>query len=453
MWNKTCENIFTELVEKLNRENIRYFVLRNYEGLPENNSAKDLDIVVDPKQLKNARMFLIEIYKENGLEYYDEARFDRIICMHGMSIKNDMGIHVDMIGGYRAKGYEIYTFDELYSHTKQYKNFYVLDELFDGIMLLVYKIFGYKKPMLKEIYQQEIKECLKKYTEDFRREIHSLFGFGFGNYILHAIEDDRFDDILKNTKKFNKNLKKFARKKSITRAITGKVAFLWQRADRIIFRYRKYKRVFAVLGCDGSGKSTFIDETVRHLNKYYVNDESDNRFHIYHFRPEIIPNLGEVGEKAKVMEQDKEFTKPHRSKPANPVSSFFRIIYYTFDYIVGWQKRIRKDVQFDGYSVFDRYSYDLIVDPVRTKLNLPKWMRRFFVRLTPQPGVVFILIASVDTIHSRKQELDRAEIERQLEEYKKLGEKNKRFHFVNAEKTPEEMAGYASRTVLDYYAR
>ena len=149
MWNKICEAIFTDLIEKLNSENIKYFVLRNYKGLPEVNEAKDIDIIVEPKKAKYVKELLKKIYKENGLEYYDESRFDKIMCMHGLSIKNQTGIHIDIIGGYRVKGYEIYTFDELYSHTKKYKNFYVLDEFFDGVMLLVYKIFGYKQPILQ----------------------------------------------------------------------------------------------------------------------------------------------------------------------------------------------------------------------------------------------------------------------------------------------------------------
>ena len=356
MWNKKCEDIFTELIKKLNSENIRYFVLRNYKGLPEVNEAKDIDLVVEPAKAKYAQELLKKIFKNNGLEYYDDARFDKMLCMHGMSIKNNTGIHIDIIGGYRVKGYEIYTFDEFYSHVVEYKDFYVLDEFFDGVMLLVYKIFGYKNPILKDEYREEISECLKNYEDDFRREIHKLFGIGLGNKIAHLIEDGNFDGLVSIQKEFTKALKKYARKQSFAKTIGGRIAFLWQKIDRVVIRYRKHKRVFAVLGCDGSGKSTFIDETIKQMNKYYVNDENDNRFHVYHFRPEIIPNLGEVGEKAKVSEQDKDFEKPHRNKPANPISSFFRIAYYTIDYIFGWQKCVRRDVHYDRYSVFDRYS-------------------------------------------------------------------------------------------------
>ena len=71
------------------------------------------------------------------------------------------------------------------------------------------------------------------------------------------------------------------------------------------------------------------------------------------------------------MEQDKEFTKPHRGKKTNTVSSLIRIIYYTVDYILGGFVNIRKDVQFDKFTVFDRYAYDFLVDPKRSKINLP----------------------------------------------------------------------------------
>ena len=82
MCNKICEDIFTELIKKLNSENIRYFVLRNYKGLPEVNEAKDIDLVVEPAKAKYAQELLKKIFKNNGLEYYDDARFDKCyVCM------------------------------------------------------------------------------------------------------------------------------------------------------------------------------------------------------------------------------------------------------------------------------------------------------------------------------------------------------------------------------------
>lgn len=450
MWNKVCEKIFIEYTEKLNREKVRYFILRNHQGLPENNISKDVDVAVEPKDAKKALMMLKQTYKRNGLKYYDEAIFNKTICTHGMG--NGTGIHIDIVAGCVLKGYEVVPFEELYNHVVPFKNFYILDELYDGVILLISKVFGFKNPMLKEKYKKEILECQRKNPIKFKAEMCKLFGDSFGSQITDLVENNEFDEILEEHKEIDKRLKKYARKKSRLKVLKDRTYFVWQKIDRVIFRYRKFKRTFAVLGPDGTGKTTFLEKIIDKLNYYYVSNPTDNKFKIYHFRPTIFPNLGEIGEKAKVMEQDKDFTNPHRRKPANPISSFFRIAYYTLDYILGWQKCVRSDVRMDRYSIFDRYSYDLIVDPKRTRINLPKAIRKFFVWLTPRPGIVFILTADADTIYSRKTELPKEEIERQLEEYEQLSNTNKRFVKIDSRKTPDEMADEALRAVLEKYA-
>lgn len=453
MWNKKCETIFTQLTEKLNAENIRYFVLRNYKDLPEVNESKDVDIVVDPKLHKRASAIIRQIYKDNGIEFYEEAKIGYTLCTHGMSIENKTGIHIDLIKGLNTKGYEIVDFNEVYSHTKEYKGFFVLEETWDAAILLAHKTFGYKKPVLKDKYINIIEEQMSNDKEAFGEVITHIYGTKKGQEIIDKIEKDDFDAILTRTNQYDSAIKRRVSREKFLKTIWRRTFFAGQKFNRIVLFYRKYKRVFAVLAPDGAGKTTFLDSLIEKLNYYYVNDLKDGKFHIYHFRPSILPNLGEVGEKAGVMEQDKDFTNPHRNKPANPISSFFRIAYYTLDYIIGWQKFIRDDVRRDRYSVFDRYSYDLIVDPQRTRLRLPRFIRRFFVWLTPRPGVVFILTADADVIYQRKQELTKEEIKRQLIEYDKLSKKSKRFKVIDAEQSPGEMSDIALKLIMEKFAK
>lgn len=309
--------------------------------------------------------------------YYDEAIFDRLNCMHGMGIENNTGIHIDLIGGYLVRGYEIYSFEELYAHTKWYNGFCVLNEFFDGIMLLIYKQFGYGKPKFKEKYKEVIYDTYQKYPQEFEKELARVTSEELSANIIESIKKKDFESLLTHAEELNKQLKHFAKKKAFFKTIFRRIRFLWNRLDRAVFRYRKYTRAFAVLAPDGTGKTTFLEALIKELNYYYVSGEKDGKFHVYHFRPTVLPNLGAVGEKAGVMEQDKDWTNPHRNKAANPISSLIRIAYYTMDYIIGWQKCVRKDVHYDRFSIFDRYSYDFIVDPLRTKLGLPKWVRKF----------------------------------------------------------------------------
>ena len=453
MWNKTCENIFARFVKKLNSEDIRYFVLRNYEDLPEANSSKDVDIIIEPGFLKRCRRILLDTYREEGMDHYYEVQFGHVHCFHGMDTEHQMGIHIDLIDGYFAKGYEVYRFQELYDHVKEYNGFYALDDYMNGVMLLVYKQFGYRQPILKEKYRKEIRNTYEKYPRELEEEITRISNKKIAEEIIEKIKENDFDGVLALNKKFTRSLRGYVIRKKPFKTLFYSIQFFCQKVWRVVIAYRKYKRVIAIVAPDGSGKTTFINELKKKMDDYYVADDNDERFHLYHFRPEIFSNLGEVGEKMGVMEQNKDFTTPHRSEAANPVSSFFRISYYTLDYLIGWQKCIRKDVHYDKYSIFDRYSYDFIVDPVRSKLNLPRWMRRFFVRLTPQPTIVFVLCARPEVIYERKQELDLEEIRRQMKEYSELADKRKNFYKLNAEQSADKIADEAIDIILDKYTK
>lgn len=449
MWNEICGRIFSGCVEEFKKNEIQYFVLRNYRQLPDANTGKDVDIVVNPAQLDMAKSIVKNVYAKKGMEFYDEAVFDKLHCMHGIKIKPDFGIHIDLIAGYRVKGYEIFSFDELYAHTVDYHGFAVLSEPMDSVMLLIYKIFGYKKPVLKEKYRKQIYETYTENNQTFEKILGEVLPQEFSDKICEKIKNDQFNDILGMTDEISKKLKSKCRKKSFLKTLYGSGIFIFKNIEKIVIGYRRHERSFAVLAPDGAGKTTFLNEVVERLKACYVSEKE--KFHIYHFRPTVFPNLGELGEKKGIMKQDKDWTSPHRGKPAGFLSSLFRISYYTLDYIIGYKKCVRKDVHYDRFSIFDRYSYDLIVDPLRTKLNLPLALRKLFVALTTKPKIIFVLSADVETIYGRKQELTREEIKRQNEIYKKLAEKNSRFYLIDAQQNTTQMADKAVKIILDFY--
>ena len=419
MWNEICANILVDFTSKLEKEKIEYFILRNHKDLPLVNHAKDIDIVINPKKIKEALKILKTIYKRNGIEYYDEFRTGNMICTHGMSIINNIGIHIDLLGGLNIKGYYIECFDELYSRTEKYNDLNILDEKSEIFFLFLTKIFGNKKTKIKEKYKNIFNESLfnKAHFLDYLSKYVSDKSVTRVNMLLANKE---YDEIYSLAKVFNRDIKKKSWRRFPLKTFRTRIKFIVEKIYRIIFCYRHFSRTAAVIAPDGTGKSTFIERLIEMINYYYV---SDDKVRLYHFRPELIPNLRDVGQNMGVMGEKKVTTDPHYYKTVNRVSSFFRIMYYTFDYIVGWRKYIRRDVHFDKYSIFDRYSYDLMVDPYRTRLKLSKITRKIFVSITPKPKVVFFLKADAERIRERKQELGVDEIERQLEEYSKLSKK------------------------------
>lgn len=452
LWDERHGKILLDFLAKLNDEKIRYFIIRGFEGLPNKNPSKDVDIMIEVGKEKQAALLLKKVYTNNGITNLHSDTFGHIHCYVGMDLVRELSIHIDLVEGYISKGFEIFTFNELYEHVVQYNGMNVLDSYMNGLMLIVYKIFGYHKAKLKQSYRNEIGQAYVASRDNFAKEIYKICGNKIGGQVISCLEMNDFDQLLKLEPVFTKSLKQYTWRKQFLKTLKYNLEFYIQKINRIIFFYRHYAKTFAVMAPDGTGKTTFLDALIDKLNYYYINTMEDNRFHVYHFRPSVLPNLGAVGEKAGVMKQDTNFTNPHRNKPANPFSSLVRISYYTLDYIFGWQKCVRNDVHYDRYSVFDRYSYDFIVDPLRTKLNLPKWVRKFFVGLTPQPKIVFFLSASPSIVFARKQELTLDEIERQSKEYLSLANSNKkRFKIINAEKTPDQMANEALKIIVDLY--
>ncbi|TXD47759.1 hypothetical protein [Polaribacter sp. IC073] len=447
IWKKIHSDIFSKYILKLNESKIRYFILRNFETLPDKNTSKDVDIIIEPKSYKEAFTILLDVLKEYKISNYRVVKYERVHCCFGISIEKNFSIHIDLIEGYLSKGFEVFSFDMLYEQTIEYKNFKVLNETYDAIMLLYYKVIGTKQ--LKQQYQDKINFTYKIYNKEINKVLAATLGNKMSRLIIKALSNQDFATIIKNANVLSKVSKQRVLIRKPFKTTNRIVQFLCEKIYRILYCPRKYQNFISVQGADGTGKSTFIDGLVKAIAFYNVSEESKS--HIYHHRPKLLPNLGAAGEKAGVMKEDTDFTNPHRAKPAGFISSFIRMTYYWLDYVIGVPIKLRKDVQFDRFTIYDRYIYDFLVDPYRSRINLPYWLRKLFTKLVIQPRIVFVLLTDAETIYKRKQELTIDEINRQLGEFKKLAETNKRFVIIDASKKPEEIVEDAMKILIDKF--
>lgn len=447
-WTHKHGEIFSSLITEFQKSNIRYFILRNYEQLPEGNPSKDVDILVDPSKIKEANKIIQSVYKHHGLTHIYLVRFTRVYCWRGMDIENHLSIHIDLIAGYCMKGYEVFSFDELYQQTVEYNGFRVLNRYYEGLMVFIYKQFGYKNPKLKQEYKDIIYNTFSQ-NPQFSTDVQNFVGQSLAENIISEIEKKDFDKMLSYSHLLTKKLKQYSFKKDPLGVIFRIIEFYWLKFQRIILCRKKYVKSFSVMAPDGAGKTTFLNLLIEDLRFYYLRDAE--LAHVLHFRPEVLPNLGAVGEKAGVMKQDKNFTTPHRAKPAGFLSSLIRISYYWCDYILGWFIYTSKDIQYDRFTVFDRYSYDLLVDPRRTRLGLPLWVRKLYVALMPQPKFTFYLDVEPEEIFRRKQELAPEEINRQVGEYRKLVKSSMRFKALNGNRPVEQIKNDAIKIILDTF--
>ncbi len=448
-WTSRSSKIFSDLITGFKQKNIRYFILRNYEGLPDVNNSKDVDIIIEPGKYSESATLLQSVLAKHHVSNLHLVRYERVRCWYGIDLEQQFSIHIDLIEGYLSKGFEVFPFELLYENIKEYNGFKVLNNPFDAILLLYYKVIGAKE--LRKKYIEKITLIYKTDKEKINEYILSTLNKKCSSIVIKALENGNYLEIIKNATLMSKTSKIKALWHRPMYTLVNIMNFLVGKFYRIIICPRKFQNFIAVEGADGTGKTTFIDGLQKAIAYYYVTDES--KCHIYHHRPSLFPNLGALGENAGIKEQDKNFTNPHRGTPKGFLSSFVRMIYYWLDYIIGVPILLRKDVQFDKFTIYDRYIYDFLVDPYRASIKLPYWLRKFFTKLVLQPRIVFVLLADAEIIYQRKQELTIEEINRQLIEFSKLAKSNKRFVVIDASQSPEKMVEQVMRIIIERFTQ
>ena len=210
-WDKRHGKILLNLIEGFKKAGIRYFILRNYEGLPYENKSKDVDVIIDPKKVQKANNIIESIYRESNLTHLYKVRFTNVYCWHGMDINNRLSIHIDLIAGYNVKGYEVITFDELYLQTIEYNQFHVLNRYYEGLMVFIYKQFGYTNPKLKQEYKDIIYATYSQ-NPHFTTDLQTIVSQTLAKDITEAIAEKDFDKMLSYSQQLTIKLKQYSLK-------------------------------------------------------------------------------------------------------------------------------------------------------------------------------------------------------------------------------------------------
>ena len=380
----TAAELLTEFFGYLNA-NCGYAVLRNFEGLPEKNNSRDIDIIIERTAYRKNKKNLIALLEKNEwkiITYLNSDRVDTWVC--------------GCIDNYSNT--EIVQFD-----------FFFNTSLF-GIRLLNAKEFLANREFNGKIYHVNKEyEFLDKYMYD--RAVGAEYPEKYKHVKEAVAESSLVKEKLKKvfgTKSIEDCDKRSAKRMLLCAAMHNPIATL---AHFCAFEYHRIKNYlcshtgFSIgfTGPDGSGKTTVIDTILERIAPVFGDAHK-----YYHFRPTLFGNLGEVAHSAGVKKEvDRNYSDPHRGKKTGKASSFLRLCYYSIDYVIGYFVKVKSVIRITRLVIFDRYYTDIICDSRRSRIYLsPKflyWWGKLFI---PTLDYNILLTASSKTILARKRELD-----------------------------------------------
>lgn len=408
-------------------EKADYAVLRNFEELPHGNKSRDIDIIITRKSLKSIRRGLLEIMLLNGWQIVTYLNSDRLITYVCGRVDEERVelVQWDFFVDTSVFGIQLMPAEEFLQH-KQFNGFlyYVGAECQFLDKYLYNRAVGAPYP---EKYAAT--RAAAEHSEVVQRKLKSLFGMPSAQ----ACDKSGKVRLLLRALGYNMLRRPFGQ-------TWGIVNFL----RTFVGNYLQSRTGFSVgfTGPDGSGKTTVIDLCVEKLGAVFRTAHV-----LYHFRPTLFGNLGEVAHAAGVKKEvDRDYSKPHRGGKTGKISSLIRLAYYSLDYILGYFLRVKTQTRITRLVIFDRYYTDIMADSRRSRIYLPLrflyWFGKLFI---PSPDYNILLTASVEHILARKRELDEEGIRSINEKLDYLAGKPGYKLFLN-EGTPQQ----AVHAILSY---
>jgi len=419
-----------QLFRRLEESGTRYCVLHSWQNLPEELSS-DLDIAVHPDDRKHFAVTIrglrkcgfspIQLINHNVNGYYF------VFCWHfGGKLQTAA---VDVIFEHRRGGLIADDGEELTTGSERFGEFRVASPSAALSYLLLKKAV---KGKVKSEQTADLRELVQLLGRDRSEQIaRKLFSASSSRRIISACLDGTLPEILPQMKRASWLTGVVRQPRRLLRYLAGD-------ANRLLCRWRKPNGLFvAILGPDGVGKSSAIGGLHDQIGPAFWGER------YFHLRPQFFAPRRPAP----------PVTDPHAKPPRGPLSSSLRLTALLADYCLGYAFRLRQLKPRSSLLVFDRYFFDVLVDPKRFRFGGPMWLARLYARLVPSPDLVLILDADVETVLARKSELPPEELNRQREAYQQLSVRGSRVRLINTTGTREEVAFQTAAAIAEFMSQ
>jgi len=363
----------------LEERDVTYCVVGDDRRLPED-IASDIDIVVHPESLADLPAHLDEFCAEQHLHLvqclrHEVAAFYFVVAWRGQAGRFEF-LHLDICGDYCRDARVFLRAERLLAGRRTAQAPDGTSKGFSVPVPAAAFIYYLLKRIDKESLDDRHGEFLSaRWWCDPRGALDELCRYWSATevaVIANAAARGQWGEVQAMLGPLRRSLHR--RAASLTRG-----AEVARRVDRVLHPTGFF---VAVLGVDGSGKTTVIERLAVDLAPAF------RRTLTLHFRPRF-------GERANT---NGPVTNPHGASPRALAASAAKAVYYLYDFVIGYHWRLRPRLVRSTLLLFDRYAADFEADPRRFRYGGPQWLARLVRRLAPEPDLVLLLDAPADAL-------------------------------------------------------
>jgi len=195
------ENFFNNL----KKEKIDYVVLRNYDGLPKTNSSKDVDILIDEKNIFVTNKILLDLYKELDFSFIWENNLDYLTGYAFVKKINNIiySVKIDIFHGLKWRGLNYLENDIIFNEKKEYNSLYIPNKSHESFIMILYYILYAKN--IKEKYFFDI-YAYKNDRDHFQRILLATLDKSLSNKIVKSLDNENILKLITYRKNIIKNI-------------------------------------------------------------------------------------------------------------------------------------------------------------------------------------------------------------------------------------------------------